>query len=206
MAVSQIIISWLLSFFGFETVPASSDKSETAIWYRLALKAFALYPELRIATAKEEERNTSPHTGTAHNTDTQGYIFVRHTEHTEMPLCLKPITSNDKPLAYCLVLDTDKVSSIEKHCEQFAKLYMRKALKLKKTFGALNASLFARQSGEDRVNNLRTREKEKANNRAKLELLAAPFVAMSADMWLSVAPSIEESAEPLYEVITELRS
>jgi len=196
--IAKNILSFLLSFFGLA-------EGETSSAFVLVCKVFRQNGNLRLATDKEDTRITSPHTATSHNADTTTYIPVRDKRAPEVPLVLKPVDSKKTTVAYVVVLDTDKVST-EAHCKSFAELYMAKTLKGKKTFEALAASLFARQSGEDIVNNTRQKEARKFADRAKLVSLAQPFLSLAAEVWSSVRPSIESSCEELAEVIDELRT
>src|SRR3989304_5946802 len=122
--------------------------------YPLALKVFRTNVNLRLASVKEDARISAPHTATAHNIDSTRYIPVRDTRNPKIPLILKPITAGGATLAYIVVLDADKVASLEV-CEDFARLYEQTALSNKKSFTAWASAHIARSSSDDRTNNAR---------------------------------------------------
>lgn len=195
--LAKIIVEFLVAFFGLK-------EGESSPLYLLAVKALKAFPNLRPATEKEDARISSPHTATAHNADATRYIPVRDKRDVSIPIVLKPIESKGNVLCYIPVLDTDKVGSMAV-CEAFAKLYMSKTLASKKTFDALASSLFARQSGEDLVNNARQREGRKIAEHSALVSLAKPFLSLSDEIWQSVRPSVEQTNDALAEIIDEMR-
>ena len=192
MKIPKVLLSFLESFL-------------SADWLALAVRAFEQNTNIRIATKDEDTEISSPHTSTAHNADSTRYIPIRDKRIESVPLVLRPVTANKKNVGYVVVLDTDKLSSMSQ-CEDFAKVYMAKSLAGKKTFSALSASLFGRQSGEDIRNNFAQKEARKQSERASLLTAAQPFIMLDAMVWESIKPSIADRDESLAEIIEELRS
>jgi hypothetical protein len=144
----------------------------------LVLSVFRSISTLRLATVAECTASASEHGSSAHNADMREYFQVRDTRDENVPLILKPVTSEGATLAYALCLDANKVKTLAQ-CESFAKLFLAKTLASKCSFSALASVCFARQTGEDTVNNLRQTELRIAKKQVLFARQAAPFLSVS---------------------------
>lgn len=149
----------------------------------LVLSVFRSISTLRLATVAECTASASEHGSSAHNADMREYFQVRDTRDENVPLILKPVTSEGATLAYALCLDSNKVKDLGE-CESFAKMYLGKTLSAKCSFAALAAVCFARQTGEDIVNNLRQTELRQAQKQTLFSKQSAPFLKLGEAEWL----------------------
>jgi hypothetical protein len=162
----------LLGMFGGDRVLAE-----------LVLTVFRAVSTLRLVTAVEAVADAAAHGSAAHNADRRYSVQVRDERDTKVPLVLKPVTSEGATLAYALCLDSNKVKDLGE-CESFAKMYLGKTLSAKCSFAALAAVCFARQTGEDIVNNLRQTELRQAQKQTLFSKQSAPFLKLGEAEWL----------------------